>query len=106
MKGPSKEISLAEAKVIAEQGAFPSLKHFGAKEFHALEGKPLEAEHCWMFFQNRDLNVPLSATLGVKWAHVVSKKGTYSMVQDFSEDPKRLQEYLQQMSDYFKTRGE
>jgi hypothetical protein len=100
------EISLAEAKAIAERNAFPDLQSFGAKESQSLEDTPLEAETFWMFFRNKDINVPPEATLGIKWAYVVSKKGTYSMVQDFSDDPEKLQEYVKKMSDYFKKRGE
>lgn len=99
-------ISLFQARKIADQQARSDLEGYTGSFSEVLENEYLEAEHCWMFFRSREIDVPLDATLGIKWAHVVSKYGTYSMVQDFSEDPQRLQAYLQGMSDHFKTRGE
>nr|CCA87494.1 hypothetical protein RALSY_mp10005 [Ralstonia syzygii R24] len=50
--------------------------------------------------------MPVESTLGFRWAYLVSKKGAFSMIQDFSDDPVRLAVYLKELSDYFKRRGE
>lgn len=99
-------ISVTQALNIAEGHAFSDLKEFVGSSMHVLKSEYLEAENCWMFFRSEKINVPIDATLGIKWAYVVSKKGTYSMVQDFSDDLPRLHAYLQTMSDYFQKSGE
>ncbi len=101
-----KQISLLQARAIAEQHAFADLKEFAGSFSQVLKDDYLESEHCWMFFRKEEINVPSDATLGIKWAYVVSKKGTYSMVQDFSDDQQKLQAYINSMSDHFQERGE
>ncbi len=100
-----KPISLSQARSQAEQHALAELGEFAYAPNGVLRKDYLEAEHCWMFFLNGEYELPIDATLGIKWAHVISKKGTYSMVQDFSGDADRLKAYLQTMSDYFRDRG-
>jgi hypothetical protein len=102
----STPISVTQALNIAEGHAFSDLEEFVGSSMHVLKSEYLEAENCWMFFRSEEINVPIDATLGIKWAYVVSKKGTYSMVQDFSDDLPRLYAYLQTMSDYFQRSGE
>ena len=99
-------ISLSQARLIAEKNALADLDGFTGSASQVLANEYLEAEHCWMFFKDKKIDVPSDDTLGIKWAYVVSKKGTYSMVQDFSDDQQKLHAYLQTMSDYFKKRGE
>jgi hypothetical protein len=99
-------ISLAQAITIAERGAFSDIKELATSSGQVLKSEYLEAENCWMFFISAKINVPIDATLGIKWAYVVSKKGTFSMVQDFSDDSPRLHAYLQTMSDHFQQCGE
>jgi hypothetical protein len=99
-------ISVNQALNIAERHAFSDLEEFVGSSMRVLKSEYLEAENCWMFFRNEKINVPIDATLGIKWAYVVSKKGTYSMVQDFPDDLPRLHAYLQTMSDYFQQSGE
>lgn len=99
-------ISLAQARSIAQDNAFAYLKAFCDKPEETLKAGYLEADHCWMFFRNENIEIPEDYTLGLKWAYVVSKKGKYSMVQDFSDDEKKVNEYLRTMSDYFLRRGE
>ncbi|MFC5476381.1 hypothetical protein [Paraherbaspirillum soli] len=106
MNNVLRPISLAQAKAIAEQHAFVNLESFGVTHSQLLKAESLEAECCWMFFRNEHIDVPPEAMLGIKWAYVVSKKGTYGMVQDFSDNHEKLLAYLQTMSDYFKRRGE
>ncbi|MHA6820053.1 hypothetical protein ACQUKI_00655 [Ralstonia pseudosolanacearum] len=99
-------ITLDEARAIAERNARADLQPFATEGARVLADGQLEAEACWMFFRSKEIHVPVEATLGVRWAYVVSKKGTSSMVQDFSGDPVRLAAYLEELSEHFKKRGE
>jgi len=101
-----KVIDLEDARAIAERNAFTELEPFSAGKPHVLADGQLEAEACWMFFKSEEILVPPEATLGIKWAYVVSKRGAFSMVQDFSDNPVRLRAYLEELSEYFKRRGE
>jgi hypothetical protein len=83
-------ISLTQAITIAERGAFSHIEELATSSGQVLNSEYLEAENCWMFFISEKINVPIDATLGKKWAYVVSKKGTFSTVQDFSDDSPRL----------------
>lgn len=99
-------ISFSQAWAIAEQHARADLDGFIGSSSPVLNSEYLEADHCWMFFRNDEIDVPADATLGMKWAYVVSKKGTYSMVQDFSNDQQKTQAYLKTLSDHFEKPGE
>ncbi len=99
-------ISQSEARALAEQHSRAGLGAFAYAAAHVLRDDYLEAEHCWMYFLNDDYVQPVDATLGTRWAHVISKRGQYAMVQDFSDQPEKLQAYLQTMSDHFRDRGE
>ncbi|KQV49120.1 MULTISPECIES: hypothetical protein [unclassified Duganella] len=100
------KISLTQARAIAQKNAYLSLKAYCESPEETLKTEYLEGDHCWMFFRSEKICVPENNTLGIKWAFVVSKKGKYSMVQDFSDDKQRVREYLKTMSDYFFRRGE
>jgi len=99
-------ITLAQAREVAKQNALADLADFVGPLQEVLSAEYLEAENYWMFFRSEELDVPLDATLGIKWAFVVSKKGTFSMVQDLSDDLERLQAYLRTLSDHFRQSGE
>ena len=96
------EISQSQARALAEQHARAALGEFAYAAGAVLREGYLEAEHCWMFFMSEAYERPIDATLETKWAHVISKQGTYAMVQDFSGDAEKLKAYLQTMSDYFR----
>lgn len=68
-----------------------------------LDSRFLEVDNCWMFFQNKNIIIPETAILR-KAAYVFSKKGTGRSVADYSEDMKKAEEYLLEMSEYFKER--
>ena len=53
-----------------------------------------------MFFRNKAIVITQEGAL-TDWAYCVSKKGTVRLTADFSDDPVRLQEYLQTMSNHF-----
>lgn len=96
------KITLEKARSIAREQALFNLSSFVDEEGEdVLEADYLEAEHCWMFFRNRGIHVSKTVLLGIEWAYVVSKRGKFSMVQDFSSDREKLLEYLKTMSDYF-----
>jgi len=105
MTSPS-EITLEKARDIAREQALFNLSAFIEGDEDVLEADYLEAQHCWMFFRNRKISVPNSALLGIEWAYVVSKRGKFSMVEDYSSDNEKLVEYLKTMSDYFARKGE
>lgn len=96
-----KAISQSQARALAEQHGRAALGEFAYAATRVLRDDYLEAEHCWMYFISDACVLPADAALGTKWAHVVSKRGTYAMVQDFSGDADRLKAYLQTMSEYF-----
>jgi len=98
-------ITLEKARQLASEQArrHPNIMGDGGS---VLSDRYLEAEHCWMFFVNPKLIRSEENIFGSKWAFVVSKKGAKSMVNDFSGDPPRLLEYLQELSQYFGRRGE
>ncbi len=106
MRSELTHLSLSQARGIAEQHARADLEAFASLSCQLLKIEYLEAEHCWMFFRSEEIHVPAEATLGIKWAYAVSKNGTCSMVQDFSDDQEQLQAYLQTLSDRFHQRGE
>jgi len=101
-----KSISLEKARKIAELNALKELGGGGCEDVNILKDEYSEGECCWMFFKSDDISVSPEMTLGIKWAYVVSKKGTYSMVQDFSDDPELLSDYLKKMSEYFRRKNE
>lgn len=101
-----KLISLEEARKIAEINASKELRGFFCDEVKILKNEYSEGECCWMFLKSDDIYISPEMTLGIKWAYVVSKKGTYSMVHDFSDDPEVLNDYLKKMSEYFKRKNE
>jgi hypothetical protein len=69
-----------------------------------LQDEYLEADYCWMFFRNKAIVLAPERALS-DFAYCVSKKGHIRYIVDFSDDPVRLQEYLQAMSNYFKEKG-
>jgi hypothetical protein len=95
-------ISQSQARALAEEHSRAELGEFAwISGPRVLRDDYLEAAHCWMYFVSDCVLLPVDQAGGMRWAHVVSKTGQYAMVQDFSDDPDRLQAYLQTMSDYF-----
>ncbi|RKN61997.1 hypothetical protein [Paenibacillus ginsengarvi] len=100
-------ITLEETTRMAMEAAQKDLSRY-AKDPHTpyLQNSVLEAECCWFFFYNPEIEIPeqdwVRRMLG---AYAVSKKGEMSHTYNFSDDPIKLQDYLQTMSAYFKRRG-
>lgn len=106
MTAKQRAITLEHARTTAERGAHSLLKDFVRGESTPLlQESFLEADHCWMFFRNKDIAIPPEQGL-CDGAYVVSKNGSLRHIVDFSADPEKLKAYLQTMSDYFKERGE
>ena len=99
-------ISQSQARALAEQHSRAELGDFAWVASRVLRDDYLEAEHCWMFFMSDAVVLPIDAAVDGKWAHVISKKGKYAMVRDYSSDADKLQGYLQTVSEYFRERGE
>jgi hypothetical protein len=64
----------------------------------------LEAQNCWMFFRNRELDNG-EAGFYTDTACAVSKHGEVRCINDFSDNEKTLLEYLEAMSNHFGERG-
>jgi hypothetical protein len=101
-------ITFHEAMAIAEKDALVNLREFMASDDRTPldESRFLEAAHCWMFFRNPRIKIPPHARLVDEAAYCISKRGKLAMIQDYSDDPFRLKEYLQTMSSYFGARQE
>ncbi|MFC5475789.1 hypothetical protein [Paraherbaspirillum soli] len=99
-------ITFEQAKRLAEESASFFLSDF-LKDAATplLQEHYLEAEHCWMFFRNKDIAIPPDRPF-CDGAYAISKKGNGSYIADLSDNPEKLQAYLQTMSNYFKQRGE
>ena len=99
-------ITFNDARARAEQEA---RSHVGVYMQNAstpvLAERHLEAEHCWIFFRNETIVVSPAHSLTDE-AYAVSKRGAYRTIGDFLTDPKRLEEHLQTMSDYFRGHGD
>lgn len=105
----AKTISFVDAKAIAEDMAYSDLKSFvgHTQKSRLLQDRWLEAEHCWIFFRTKEYNIPPEMWFIKNYcAYAISKKGTARSITDFSDNPERLQAYLQTMSNYFKVRDE
>ena len=65
-----------------------------------------EAEHCWLFFQHRAINVPPERSLSA-FAYAVAKDPALGAqcIADYRGNEPRLQEYLQTLSDFFGAGG-
>lgn len=99
-------ITPEQARTLATDLALFHLGRFWVdKSIPLLQEENLEAEHCWMFFRNKAIVITQEGAL-TDWAYCVSKKGTARSTVDFSDDPVRLHEYLQIMSDHFKEHGQ
>jgi hypothetical protein len=71
-----------------------------------LATKYLEAEYCWIFFRNESIVLNQKYSLRWDWAYAISKKGNARHVYDFRGDEERMKSYLQELSNFFRERGE
>ncbi len=101
----TESITFDQAKKIATEMAHKHLSpYWKDKSIPLLRDDNLEAEYCWVFFRNTEIKITQEGAIA-DWAYCISKKGTARSISDFSDDPVRANEYLQQMSNHFKSRG-
>jgi hypothetical protein len=99
-------ITLEQARLLAEESAAFFLSEFRSDpSVPLLQEHYLEAEHCWMFFRNKNIVIPFDRPF-CDGAYVVSKRGNGRSVADLSEKPMEAQAYLQKLSEHFKERNE
>lgn len=99
-------ITFDQAKRMALESAKEDLSRYVKDNTPFLAEVVLEGECCWFFFHNPDIEIPEHAwatrMLSVK---AVSKKGDMNQTYNYSDDPIKLNDYLQTMSSYFKKKG-
>ncbi|MEK4509242.1 hypothetical protein [Paenibacillus sp. FSL K6-2524] len=106
MKKYIQEITLAEAKELAEQLALIKLSKYRLNETMPLLSEDyLEAECCWFFFRNKEVEGPEDGFRSWDCAYSVSKKGDVGTVVDLSNEPEQLEDYLKKFSDRCKEMG-
>lgn len=103
MSNIGKPIDWQQARQLAEQAVMRDVDSYESREVQkALEDEFLEAEHCWIFFRNREISVRPE-----KWftraynAFAISKTGAFSQIATLEYDEAQLNAYLNVMSDYF-----
>ena len=70
-------ISVEQARKIAEEAASPWLSSLVKNpSIPLLSEHYIEAEHCWIFFRNKDIFIPSDRPFS-SGAYAVSKKGSY-----------------------------
>ncbi|MFL9982207.1 hypothetical protein [Paraburkholderia sediminicola] len=101
------QISFEQAREIAKSAAANDVKGIQVDDSkNLLDVDYLEAEYCWIFFRNKEIQIPSEQWFVAAYgAYAVSKKGAFSQITDFGRDPKELEVYLQVMSDYFKKKN-
>lgn len=102
MQSKYMQISLEQAKALAEKSAAVNLARFISKSTPGLlENVVLEEEMCWMFFRKRSITIPAENSLSGDWAYVVSKRGEVRDVPDYFDNLEKAKEYLQKISHHF-----
>ncbi len=94
-------ISQSQARALAEQHSRAELGQFAYVAARVLRDDYLEAEFCWMYFMSDAYVQPDDAAPAPRYAHVVSKQGTYARVPDVSGDGNKLWASLQALSRHF-----
>lgn len=100
------KLTIEQAKDIAKEIILSKLDYFiSDTKIPLLKDDYLESEYCWIFFRNNQIHG--SAERAMIWdeAYAISKKGEVRLIGDFSDDPEKIQEQLQVLSNYFKNTG-
>jgi hypothetical protein len=106
MKTNTKQITLEEAKKLAEKDARHALARFLPEpSAHVFEDFYLEEQGGWMFFRNRVIVIPPEHSLTGDWAYVVSKHGEVRQFPDLFCDLVKAKEHHKKLSDYFLANG-
>ncbi|RJX39110.1 hypothetical protein D3P09_16585 [Paenibacillus pinisoli] len=106
MKEYIQEITLEDARELANQVAYSKLS-----EYRRYESIPLlreeyhEAECCWFFFRNKEIEGPDDGFRSWDYAYSVSKKRNVSTVVDLTNEPEKLKDYIEKFSGRCKELG-
>lgn len=96
------EITFEQARKLVEDTAVKQIGMFRNNyEIPVLSGQYVEAECCWFFFRNRQIQIPEHMSLR-DGAYAISKKGQVYGIADFSDNPIKLKEYLEKFSEHLK----
>jgi hypothetical protein len=96
------EITFEQAKKLAEERFVKRIGLFrDSCQIPILSEQYVEAECCWFFFRNKQIQIPESQSL-LDGAYVVSKKGNLFGIADFSNNPTKLKEYLEKFFEHLK----
>lgn len=99
-------ITIEHAKKIAEEVARQGLESYLAYPHQKLlRDEFSEGQNCWFFFRNPEIKISKGDIIA-DCAYCVSKRGECRTIADFHDDPEKLANYLQIMSDYFAVRPE
>jgi len=96
-------IWLAMVREMAEN-CFVGMIPYMAQASVVLDERFLEAENCWMFFRNREMDTGEGGFF-TDTACAVSRRGELRIINDFSDNEQNLMKYLQTMSDHIAERG-
>jgi hypothetical protein len=96
------EITFEQARKLAEDTAVKQVGMFRNNcEIPVLREEYVEAECCWFFFRNRQIEIPESMSLK-DCAYAISKKGQVYGIADYSDNHIKLNEYLEKFSEHLK----
>ncbi|MBB5574992.1 MULTISPECIES: hypothetical protein [Rhizobium] len=101
-----KPITLQEARGIAADEARRIIGEFLPKSgiSSILEDEYVENDDCWIFFRNRQINVPVpNRTIVAHWSFAVSRFGEYLTVPDNYGDAAAISAQLEKLSAYYKS---
>lgn len=97
-------LKMNKIREIAEASAEESWREFASgKDQNLLLDEFLESENAYMFFRNRDIEIPERGGFA-EFSIVVSKKGNVREVQDHFPNKEKAQSHLELMSEYFSKR--
>lgn len=99
-------ISFHEAKSLVEKVALQRLLEFRCdSDIPILRNEYAESECCWIFFRNKLIQGPPERALTWDSAYVISKRGEIRLIGDWSDEPDKLKEQIERLSNYFKENG-
>ena len=94
-------IDFEQARAIAVTEARKVLLRLAGDRTDYLRSDYVEGHVCWIFFRASDIGVPRDDWLEGDWAYGISRWGDVRFVYDLSDDPVRMQKYVELLSDFF-----
>lgn len=87
-------ISFEDARKIAHEAARINLRQFCDEDsVNYLREEFLESDTCWLFFRNKDIEVPPESSLKADWAYAVSRQGELREFYDIGDKAKMAQAF-------------